>query len=165
MLIETMFPACANLPSPVLTVCLNTSGSDASRHPRVRADLAWFLDAAETLRRTLTHSDAKQYDRQVNRVRRFLEERHPAEKAVVIFASAKTWQVVPLRVPVTNELHWGKPMIASSLPVLNGHRRYVVVVMDHKAARYFEFAHGEVNLLGTKQFEIDASQWKRRVRP
>ena len=134
---ESLFQACANLPSPVLTVYLNTSGSDASRHPRVRADFAWFLDTADTLRRTLAHSDAKRCEQQVNRVRRFLEERHPAEKAVVILAGAKTWQIVPLQVSVTNELHWGKPMIASLLPVLNGHRRYAVVAIDHKAARYF----------------------------
>jgi hypothetical protein len=106
------FQACANLPSPVLTIYLNTSGTDASRHPRKRTDQAWFLDTTETLRRTLAHSDAKQFGRQVNRVRQFLEERHPAEKAVAIFAGAKTWQVVPLQVPLTNELHWGKPKIA-----------------------------------------------------
>ena len=162
MQFDTVFHTFSTLPSPVLTVYVNTAGKDASRHPRVRTDLAWLLDSAETLLRTLVYADAKRCERQVNRVRRFLEERHPAEKALVIFSGVKTWQVLPLQVPLTNELQWGKPKIAPLLPLLRGHRRYAVVAMDQKAARFFEFANSEVLLLGTKQFEIDASQWKRK---
>ena len=158
---ESLFQTLAQLPEPVLTAYLNTSGSDASLHSPARTPLARFLRETETMRRTLSHHDAKQFDRQTNRVRRFLEERHPAEKAVVIFAGAKTWKIVPLQIPVCNEVHWGKPKIDPLLPLLNGHRRYGVAVLDHKAARYFEFAYGELTLLGTKPFEIDHSQWKR----
>ena len=55
-----------------------------------------------------------------------------------------------------------KPKLDSLLPVLNAHRSYGVVVMDHMAARYFALAQAELRLLGTKQFEIDVSQWKRK---
>jgi len=158
---ENLFQTLAQLPEPVLTAYLNTQGSDASQHPPARTSLARFLRETETMRRTLSHRDAKQFERQANRVRRFLEERHPAERAVVIFAGAKTWKIVPLQVPVSNEVHWGKPKIDPLLPLLNGHRRYGVVVLDHKAARYFEFAYEDLTLLGTKPFEIDPSQWKR----
>jgi hypothetical protein len=92
----------------------------------------------------------------------FLEDRRPAERALVIFAGLKTWKVIPLQIPVSNELHWGKPKIAALLPLLHGHRRYGVVVVDHTAARFFEFAYGQLTLAATKPFEIDASQWKRR---
>jgi len=158
---ENLFQTLAQLPEPILTAYLNTSGSDASRHSRARTPLAWFLDETETIRRNLSHRDAKQFDRQTNRVRRFLEERHPAENAVVICAGAKTWKVIPLQIPVSNELHWGKPKLDPLLPLLKGHRRYGLVVLDHKAARYFDFAYGELTLLGTKPFEVDSSQWKR----
>lgn len=158
---EHLFQTLAQLPEPVLTVYLNTSGNDASRHAPARTPLARFLSETETMRRNLSHRDAKQFERQTDRVRRFLEERHPAERAVVIFAGAKTWKVVPLQIPVNNEVHWGKPKIDPLLPLLNGHRRYGVVVLDHKAARYFEFANGKLTLLDTKPFEIDPSQWKR----
>ena len=159
---ETVIRTCATLPSPLLTAFLNTSGNDASRHPQVRADLSWFLGAADTLRRTLPHRDAKAFEREVKRVQRFLKERHPAEKAVVIFAGAKTWKIIPLQALVTDELRWGKPYVAPLLPLFNGHRRYGVVVMDHVAARHLEFANDQLTLLGTKPLEIDASQWKRK---
>ncbi len=161
MRIESVVPDCAKLPSPLLTVFLNTAENDASRHPRERGDLAWLLDAADALRHTLSYRDAKAFDRQVNRVQRFLEDRHPAEKALVVFAGAKTWKTIPLEAPVIHELRWGKPNVAPFLPLLNAHRRYGAVVMDHFAARYFQYEHGELLLLGRKDFEIDASQWKR----
>jgi hypothetical protein len=162
MQIENVFQASANLPEPVLTAYLNTAGNDASRHPRVQACLAWLRDNTEPIRRTLSHRDAKQFERQVRRVCQFLEDRRPAERALVIFAGLKTWKVIPLQIPVSNELHWGKPKIAALLPLLHGHRRYGVVVVDHTAARFFEFAYGQLTLAATKPFEIDASQWKRR---
>jgi IS30 family transposase len=80
MQFESLVQACAKLPSPLLTVLLNNSANDASRHPQERADLAWFLDTAHAFRRTLHHRDARTFDRQVHQVRRFLEERHPAER-------------------------------------------------------------------------------------
>jgi peptide subunit release factor 1 (eRF1) len=159
---ENLFAACASLPSPVLTVYVNTVPQDAARHPRVRLELAWLLDMAEALRQELSHRDAKQFERQVRRVRRFLEQRHPAERAVVIFAGARNWQVIPLHVPLRNKLYWGIPRIDPLLPLLHAHLRYGFAVMDHMAVRYFELANSDMRLLGGKQFEIDASQWKRK---
>ena len=149
---ENLFAVCANLPSPVLTVYLNTVPQDATRHPRVRPELAWFLDMAETLRQGLSHPDAKQFERQVRRVRRFLEQRHPAERAVVVFAGAKNWLVIPLHVSLRNNLYWGAPRIDPLLPLLHAHRRYGFLVMDHMAVRYFELADSGMSLLGSKQF-------------
>jgi len=159
---ENTFATCAKLPSPVLTVYVNTTTQDAARHPRVRAELAWLLDQAQTLRQNLSRRDEKLFERQVERVRRFLEYRHPAELALAIFACAKAWRVVPLQARLRNELCWGKPKIDPLLSLLNAHRRYGVVVIDHMAARYFEFAQDKLRLLSSKQFEIDASQWKRK---
>jgi peptide subunit release factor 1 (eRF1) len=159
---EETLRACARLAPPVLTVYLVTSEADASRHPRRRPCLTWLLEAAEELRRSLPHHDAKACDRQVRRVSQFLENRHPAERAIVIFAGSKTWQVIPLSAPVTNEIAWGKPKIDALLAALNGHRRYGAVIIDHVAARFFEFASPDLSLVGTKEFAIDSSQWKRK---
>ena len=46
--------------------------------------------------------------------------------------------------------------------VLHSHRRYAAVVIDHKAARFFELAYGEFSLADTKKFVIDTSKWKRK---
>lgn len=162
MRIETIFPVFAKLLSPVLTVYVNTSDHDATRHPRTRSELAWLQDAAAALRRELSHGDQKLFNRQVQRVHRFLERRRSAERAIVVFASGKCWHVVPLRASVKNELSWGKPKIALLLSLLHAHRRYGVVVIDHMGVRYFVWAQGDLTLLGSGAFEIDASQWKRK---
>lgn len=159
---ENIFADCAKMPSPVLTVNVNTSEQDATRHPRVLSELSWLLSEAERLRQKLSHRDAKLFERQVDRVHRFLRERRPSERAAVIFAGAKSWRMVPLHFPIRNGLYWGKPKIDALLQLLNAHRRYGVIVMDHTASRYFEFTQGELRLLGSRQFEIDASQWKRK---
>ena len=159
---ENTFATCAKLPSPVLTVYVTTTAQDAARHPRVPAELAWFLDRAQAVRQNLFHRDGKLFERQVQRVRRFLEQRHPAEPALAIFAGANAWQVVALQAPLRNELYWGKPKIDPFLRLLNAHRRYGVVIIDHMAARYFEFVQDKLRLLNSKRFEIDASQWKRK---
>src|SRR5215470_3700006 len=162
MPIENIFATCLKLALPVLTVYVNTAEQDATRHPPLRIELAWLVNAAGKLGKTLPHRDAKLFQRQVDRVHRFLKERRPAERAVVIFSGAKSWRVFPLHAPLRNEIYWGKPKIDPLLPLLNAHRRYGVVVMDHMAARSFEVAQGELRFLKIKQFEIDASQWKRK---
>ena len=159
---ENPLETCAGLPWPVLTVYVNTSGQDATRHPRVRPERTWLLDAADALRRSLSHRDKKLFERQVKRVQRFLEQRHPAERALVIFAGNESWHLIPLHLSVKNELYWGKPKIDPLLPLLNTQRAYGLVVVDHMAARYFEFAQAKLQLIRRKQFEIDASQWKRK---
>lgn len=129
MQLETIIHTCAKLASPVLTVYVNTSDQDATRHPRVRPELAWLVDAAATLRRGLSHHDLETFNRQVQRFRRFLEQRRAAERAIVIFSGEKFWQVVALHVSLKNDLHSGKPNIGPLLPLLHAHRRYGVVVM------------------------------------
>jgi peptide subunit release factor 1 (eRF1) len=162
MAIENLLATCAKLPSPVLTAYVNTAEQDATRHPPAGIKLAWIVTAAEKLGKTLSRRDAKLLQRQVDRLQRFLKERRPAERAVVIFSGAKSWRLIPLHAPLNNELYWGKPKIDPLLPLLNAHRRYGIVVMDHMAARYFELAQAELRLLRIKQFEIDPSQWKRK---
>jgi hypothetical protein len=36
------------------------------------------------------------------------------------------------------------------------------VVIDHSAARFFELSCGELNLVDTRDFAIDTSEWKRK---
>jgi Bacterial archaeo-eukaryotic release factor family 10 len=159
---ETILYACRKLSPPVLSVYVNTTDQDATRHPRVRPELTWFRETAAVVRRDLSYRDHKLFDRQVRRVRRFLEQRCAAEGAMVIFSGVKCWKVIPVRVPLHNVLHWGKPSISPLLPMLYAHRRYGIVVMDRLAVRYFAYTQGDLILLGGKKFEIDVSQWKRK---
>jgi len=160
MLAENLAQAAAKFPSPILTVYVNTSEMDASRHSQRQNGLAWLLDDAAVLKRKLSYAEGKRCDQQVRRVVRFLENPHPSERSLVIFAGATIWQAIPLQEQVVNEMSWGGPQIASLLSVLHSHRRYVAVVIDHHAARFFELCHGRFDVVGTSRFVIDTSEWK-----
>jgi hypothetical protein len=161
---ETILYACRKLSPPVLSVYVNTTDQDATRHPRVRPELTWFRETAAVVRRDLSYRDHKLFDRQVRRVRRFLEQRCAAEGAMVIFSGVKCWKVIPVRVPLHNVLHWGKPSISPLLPMLYAHRRYGIVVMDRLAVRYFAYTQGDLILLGGKKFEIDVSSGSAKIK-
>jgi Bacterial archaeo-eukaryotic release factor family 10 len=152
----------AQLPTPILTVYVNTAASDASHHPRVQPSLAWLKEQTVTTAQSLKSPDAKRFARQVERVRAYLDDRHPEEKALLILAGAKSWELLPLHVPVENELHWGTPQLGQLVRLRNAHKSYAVVVIDHQAARFFAYSPAELTLLAEKHFEIDASQWKKK---
>lgn len=152
----------AALPSPILSVYLNTSAGNASRHPRVQAYLAWFEKEAISISRTLLPRETERFERQVERVEQFLGQRHPKEKALVVFASPENWTVIPLQVSVENELHWGKPAVWQLFRLLSEHNPSCIVVMNHRAARFFMNGLGELTLLEEKTFDVDISQWKKK---
>ena len=152
----------AKLPAPVLTVYINTTANDASRHPQVQPCLTWLQEQAATTGQSLPSTDAKRFQQQVERIERFLQDRHPEEKALVIFAGSKSWKLLPLQVAVENQLHWGNPQLGQLVRLWNGHKSYGVVVIDHHAARFFAYSLGELTQLAEKQFDIDDSQWKKK---
>jgi hypothetical protein len=146
---------------PVLTVYLNTLPPDYSRHPTVPSAAAWFRKAASTISRTLLRRDAKHFLREAQKVQGFLEARRPEEKALAIVAGKQSWVVVPLPSRTENEIHWGRPAIGQLFRLLSEHKRYGVVVVDHRAARFFQYIGGDFSELAEKKFDIDESQWKR----
>lgn len=154
--------AIATVSEPVLTAYLNTQDRTASVHPQVPVCLAWFRKQAASLSQTLPAPSAQKLQQQVARVERFLDGRHPEEKALVLFAGRETWRVLPLYASVTNELHWGAPSIGQLFRLLNQSDSYGVVVVDHQAARVFHYVLGEFNQLIQWRLKIDESQWKRK---
>jgi hypothetical protein len=151
----------AALPSPVLTVYLNTASQDPSLHPVVPACLRWFTDEGEALSRTLLPRGRKRFKEQVERFERFLRLRRPQEKAMAAFVGPDVWEVLPLHICLENQLRWGKPSVAQLFKLLSEHKPYGIAVVDHHGARFFRFHLGELTALAEKQYEIDESQWKR----
>jgi len=152
----------AESPAPILTVYVNTQNRNASRHPRVPVHLTWFRKETSSLSRTLAPQDAALFQTQIERVERFLDGRHPEEKALAIFCGRETWTVLPLQNGVENEIRWGKPAIGQLFRFLYEHAPYGIVVVDHRAVRFFQFFLGELMELGEKRFDIDKSQWKNK---
>jgi hypothetical protein len=153
--------AIAESPLPILTVYVNTQNRNASRHPRVPEHLARLGKAAASLSRTLLPMDMERFERELARVRRFLEGRHPEEKALAVFAGPDTWAVIPLQTSIDNEIRWGKPAVGQLFRLLSEHDSYGVVVIDHRAARFFRLHLGELTQLDEMRYAIDESQWKR----
>jgi hypothetical protein len=151
----------AALPSPVLTVYLNTASQDPSLHPVVPACLRWFTDEAEALSRTLLPRDGMRFKEQAERFERFLSLRRPQEKAIASFVGPDVWKVLPLHICLENQLRWGKPSVTQLFKLLSEHKPYGIVVVDHHGARFFRFHLGELIAIAERQYEIDESQWKR----
>ena len=159
---ENAFNAFTTFPGPVLTLFVNTSAGDASRHPLVQPGVAWFEEQVAAAGKALPPDEEKQFRRQAARIRNFLVGRHPAEKALVFFAGPKTWKQISLQVPVRNELHWGKPQVQQFLQLQCEYPPYGLIVMDHSAARFFLYKFGELTQIAEKSFEVDAAQWKKK---
>jgi peptide subunit release factor 1 (eRF1) len=149
------------LPSPVLTVYLNTASQDHSLHPVVPASLRWFTDEGEALSRTLLPRDGRRLKEQIERFAQFLRLRRPQEKAIAAFVGPDAWEVLPLHIRLENQLQWGKPSVAQLFKLVSEHKPYGIVVVDHQRARFFRFQLGELTAIAERQYEIDESQWKR----
>jgi hypothetical protein len=150
----------AALPSPVLTVYLNTASQDPSLHPVVPACLRWFTDEGEALSRTLLSRDGRRLKENVERFERFLSLRRPQEKAIAAFVGPDVWKVLPLHICLESQLRWGKPSVTQLFKPPSEHKPYGIVVVDHHGARFFRFHLGELIAIAERQYEIDESRWR-----
>jgi len=151
-----------DLPAPVLTLFLNISAEDASRHPLVPPSVSWFDEKCAAVAAALAPPDQKAFDRQAERIRRFLVGRLAHERAVVVFAGPKIWKEISLQIPVRNEVHWGKPEVGQLTQLRCEYPSYGVIVLDHSAVRFLTYKFGELAQLSETPLEIDRSQWKRK---
>jgi hypothetical protein len=161
MLNEIKVQSLRQLSGPLLTAYLSTNPADSSRHGLVPEYLTWLKQEAKVLAENVPHSERGLFGEQLNRLEDFLRGRIPEETGLVIFAGPGTWEIVPLRLDVENELHWGKPSLAQLLWLLNEHKPYGIVVVDRVKARFFRYSLGQMIELNEKKFEIDISQWKQ----
>ncbi len=149
-------------PIPILSVYLNTMNQDSTRHLQMAARLAWFRRRAAEVASTLPVQENKQFQKEIARVEKFLDERIPEERALAIFSGARTWTALPLHASVENALEWGKPAVGQLFRFLTEHPPYGVIVVDHQVARMFAYRLGELTPLSEKAFDIDRSEWKKK---
>lgn len=150
------------LPQPLLTAYLNTRRAEPSRHLLVPESFALLKKEAKLVGHGLSRAEQDLLEHQLARIREFLDKRPPKERGLVIFAGAKTWELVPLQVAVDNELHWGRPSVSQLLWLVDEHKPSCVVVVDHKGACFFQYQLRELLKIGEKKFEIDISKWKKK---
>jgi hypothetical protein len=161
MVNEMKVQSLRQLPGPLLTVYLNTRPADSSRHGLVPSYMTWVKREAKSLAENVSHHERGPFQEQLSRLEDFFRGRIPEESGLVIFAGPGTWELVPLRLDVENELHWGEPSLAQLLWLLSEHKPYGIVVVDRVKARFFRYSLGQMIELNEKKFEIDISQWKQ----
>lgn len=107
-------------------------------------------------------SEREAFRGQVNRVEEFLRSSAPPAGALAIFASANKWVCLNLPSPVSNELSWDKPSLSQIRRLAEEQPGVCVVAVDRAGARFFRYELGELSELPAMNFEVDASQWKRK---
>lgn len=152
----------SQLPVPVLTLCLNTTSAEASHHPPVPACLTWLKKEGKSVARSLPPSERAPFQKELGRVEKFLHDRHPEERSIVIFAGPGVWREIPLQVGMENELHWGNPAVLQLLWLIEEHKPYCLIVVDRTGARFFRYQLRETIELEEKKYAIDISQWKKK---
>jgi hypothetical protein len=149
-------------PQPLLTAYLNTRQAEPSRHPLVPESFVWLKKEAKRVGHGLSPAEQDLLEQQLERIKEFLDNRRPKERGLVIFAGAKTWALVPLQVAVDNELRWGSPAVSQLLWLVEEHKPYCVVVVDHKGACFFQYQLRELLKIAENKFDIDISEWKKK---
>lgn len=162
MLYAEQIESLERISESVLTVYLNTQPENEARHLLVPESLKWLRKEVKSIAQGLKAAERRQFKTQWDRIQAFLEERHPEEKALVLFAGPSTWRSVPLLIPVENEVTWGEPAISQLLLLAQEHKLYCVVVVDKTAARFLRYQFGEMAQIEERPFILDISQWKMK---
>ena len=150
------------LPQPVLTAYLNTNpAKPANRKPEPEF-LTWLKGEAKTASRTLPIDQQKLFQQQLERVETYLRDRVARGRGLVIFAGPKTWETLAVEEEISNETRWGAPYMAPLLQLMGEHKPHEVVILDRKGARFLRYRMGEVAELGTRKFDVNVSDWRKK---
>ena len=158
------FAKLAQLPEPLLTVYLNTNPGLPSNCRSVPGYIAWLKTEAKNLREHRGETKNSSLYKQVKRVEKFLDTQRPAHTGVVIFAGPEAWQVIPLQVEPSNELHWGKPHLWQLSAIMGRHRPACAAVLDLSGAHLYEYVFNKLTQFAEQPFKIDTTHWRQKER-
>jgi release factor family 10 len=162
MLNAEQLQSLSQLTPPVLTAYLDTKPVSASSGGPASAYIPWLKKEAKIATRSLRPGEQELFKAQVARVEEFLHDRTPREKGLIILAGPKTWELLPLKRQVENELRWGRPALSQLFWLLSENKPHCLVVVDRTGARFFRYWFGDMTELGQMEFVIDISQWKKK---
>lgn len=148
-----------HVPPPVLTVYLDINPAN----PRNQGGgyLTWLKSAGQALSKELPRDAKRLFRAQLARVEEYLKMENPRARGLAVFAGPRVWEVVPLQVDVTEELHWGKASLQQMAWMLDEHRLRGAVLIDGSGARFFRFWLGSVTEDEAATFFIDYSSWRK----
>jgi hypothetical protein len=160
MRVEALEKSLSEGSEPLLSLYLEFSKNAASGRSTLGSP-PWLKKVAKSLASGLPKSEQKVFAAQVNRVDEFLAN-YRGTGGLAIFASPSKWICLHLPAGVTNELYWGKPALSQLIRIAGEQHDVCVIVVDRAGARFFRYELGELIEMPSLNFEIDASQWKRR---
>src|SRR5688572_29546275 len=109
------------LPPPVLTAYIDVNPGNP-RNQGSRGYLTWLRSTGQALVKELPRNAQAAFRSELKRIETFLITERPRCRALVVLAGPNVWDVVPLQVDVSEELHWGKPSLQQMTWVLDEHR-------------------------------------------
>lgn len=167
MLDAKLLTVLPDLPSPILTVYLDTNPAKLRNQGRPSGTRIWLKARAKHIGARVPIEERKLFRKEIERVDRFLKMRPRRERGIVIFTGPKVWHALRLQVKVEDELHWGRASLKQFLWLLDEHQRGGVVVVDRSGVRFYRFWMGEVEERKAAKFELNIAQWRKKsaVRP
>jgi peptide subunit release factor 1 (eRF1) len=161
MLSTTQLASLYGLPSPLLTAYVRTSPDDASLQGGTPKYVHFLKEEGRSLSEGLASEERDQFCKQLERVREFFSQ-PKSHGSLVIFAGPSVWQVLPLQAEIEHEMSWGTPNLAQLVWLFGEHKRYGIVAIDHKRARFFHYSLGEIVENQEKKLAVDTSEWKQK---
>jgi len=132
--------------NPILSVYLDT---DQSREVNIERGFETVLkDMLREIRQNLDKDKQKEFRKDAERVRKFVEEEYrDPSRSLIIFSDAADnfFRVYELNVNVRNGAWWNEtPYVRPLLELLDEYERYGVVLTDRQHARLFTVYLGEI---------------------
>lgn len=142
--------------SQCLTLYFNTSPKD----PR-SAWQARFKKLLRNIDGIVSSRDHRAFDAAVARITNFLSQYQPKGNSFLAYATKDSWQEFVSRVPVRDELHWGKPDVSQLLWLLEEYRPYGVLICDQQHVRFMAVRMNEFEEYREFAAEIDTKEWRK----
>ena len=161
MLSTDFLESLSRLPSPLLTAHVCTTPEEASLQGSEPKYLHFLKEESKSVAQKLPSEEQELFSKESERVIEFLS-RPKSHGSLVIFAGPSIWQVLPLQVEVKDELTWGKPSLGQLFLRAGEHKKYGIVAVDHKGARFFRYFLREIVEGAEKTFRIEVSGWRQK---
>lgn len=152
------------LPSPVLTVYLDTNPGERENQGRHPAYRTWLKDEAKLIANDVPISERRGFREQIKRVEGSLQDLTSHQRSLLLFAGPRTWKEFPLGLPLQSELHWGAPAVSQLIEVMNEHKPCYIVALDRAGARFFRYHLNSMTELPAMEFRVNTKQRRKKTR-
>ena len=163
MLSAQVIESLPDLPTPVLTVYLNTSLPQPAGTTSAPLKPPYLLQLESQVKKiagTVPAEDREAFETQAKRVEAYLASHPLPYRGIIIFAGPEVWEVLPVQTETQDEVGWGIPVLAQLFWLLDEHRPYGVVLAGRKGARFFLSRLGGMVELEGIEFHPEESRRK-----